>query len=62
MRLFNPRIDRWADHFVWRGCLIEGMSAIGRVTVQVLQMNNVLPATLRGLLIAEGLLPNADAD
>jgi HNH endonuclease len=37
--LFNPRLDRWDEHFVRRGVLIVGLSAIGRATVQLLKMN-----------------------
>lgn len=31
-RLFNPRIDVWADHFRWRGAELIGLTTIGRVT------------------------------
>jgi hypothetical protein len=34
--LFHPRRDRWADHFRMRAVRIEGVSARGRATVQVL--------------------------
>jgi hypothetical protein len=37
--LFNPREDRWADHFVTRGAVIKGTTPTGRATVQVLAMN-----------------------
>lgn len=37
--LFNPRRDRWDDHFVWVELRIEGISAIGRTTVRLLQLN-----------------------
>jgi hypothetical protein len=38
--LFNPRIDRWTDHFRWSGYFIEGLTAIGRATVFALDLNN----------------------
>jgi len=38
--LFHPRRDRWSDHFVFKGVLIGGISAIGRATVRVLAMND----------------------
>jgi hypothetical protein len=38
-RLFNPRVDVWDEHFVWHGVRIEGLTAIGRTTVDVLDMN-----------------------
>ena len=38
--LFHPRRQQWAEHFEWRGVLIVGRTAIGRVTVQVLNLNS----------------------
>ncbi len=29
-RLFNPRTDRWAEHFQWNGAELIGMTAMGR--------------------------------
>lgn len=34
--LFNPRTQRWDDHFARRGPLIMGQTATGRTTVRVL--------------------------
>lgn len=39
IRLFNPRIDRWEEHFRYLAPRIEGVSAIGRTTVWALEMN-----------------------
>ena len=39
-RLFHPRRDRWDEHFAWRGLYLVGRTAVGRVTVRVLQMNS----------------------
>ena len=39
IRLFNPRQDRWADHFRVEGGTIESLSAIGAVTVRLLRLN-----------------------
>ena len=36
VRFFNPRTDRWADHFVLVGSQIEGVTAIGAVTARIL--------------------------
>jgi hypothetical protein len=44
-QLFNPRRDRWSEHFEWDGLLILGLSAVGRTTVRLLQLN--APARLR---------------
>ena len=37
--LFNPRKQVWAEHFVFRGALIVGLTPVGRATVAVLDMN-----------------------
>ena len=37
--LFDPRHQPWEEHFGWNGCLLVGLSAIGRTTVRVLNMN-----------------------
>ena len=41
VRLFNPRIDIWNEHFAWAQefTLIIGLTPIGRVTVDELTMN-----------------------
>ncbi len=44
-RLFNPRHERWADHFAWDALRIIGLTAVGRTTVRVLELN--VPARLR---------------
>lgn len=49
--LFNPRTDRWIDHFREVNGTIEGMTAIGRATVRVLDMNNEDRVRLRRELI-----------
>jgi hypothetical protein len=49
--LFNPRLQRWSDHFEWSadGIQIVGLTMIGRATVIALQMNNptIVPARRR---------------
>jgi len=52
--LFHPRRDRWTEHFAWRGSRIEGLTAIGRVTVVVLGMNDARRLDLRAALLARG--------
>jgi hypothetical protein len=41
VRLFNPRCDRWADHFAWAedGVMVVGLTEIGRATIARLDMN-----------------------
>lgn len=40
--LFNPRQDRWDDHFAWSESFLEivGLTATGRATVIALNLNN----------------------
>jgi hypothetical protein len=40
--LFNPRLDRWSDHFIWSadGLRIIGVTMVGRATVSRLDMND----------------------
>lgn len=38
--LFHPRLQLWEDHFAWRGIRIAGITAIGRTTIRVLEMNS----------------------
>lgn len=56
-RLFHPRTDRWTDHFETIGGSIIGRTAIGRVTVQLLQMNVADRVSLRRLLTQEEIKP-----
>lgn len=38
--LFNPRIERWEEHFSWSGIRIEGKTDKGRATIAVLSLND----------------------
>lgn len=38
--LFHPRRDRWNTHFVWKESAIVGVTAVGRTTVAVLDLNS----------------------
>ncbi|MDZ7616614.1 MAG: HNH endonuclease [Patescibacteria group bacterium] len=46
---FDPRRQRWADHFLWddNGTKIQGKTPCGRATVVALQLNNVVAVTVR---------------
>jgi 5-methylcytosine-specific restriction endonuclease McrA len=37
--LFNPRAQKWSEHFRWRGPILDGKTAIGRATVETLRIN-----------------------
>jgi hypothetical protein len=38
--LFHPRRHAWRDHFQWQGVFIIPKTAVGRVTVDVLELNS----------------------
>ena len=40
VRFYNPRTDRWSEHFQLKGILIEFVTEIGEATVRILQMNH----------------------
>jgi hypothetical protein len=56
-RLFNPRLDRWEDHFRWRGPLLHGSTEIGRATIEVLAINAPERILARQLAIEAALFP-----
>ena len=49
--LFNPRVDRWDDHFRLDGKVIAGLTARGRTTVFLLDMNEADRVQLRSRFI-----------
>lgn len=56
-RLFHPRRDDWPTHFAWFGPTLLGRTAIGRVTVAVLDINQPDRLAVRHSLIGEGVFP-----
>ncbi len=40
IRFYNPRIDRWREHFRLHGVIIEPLTEIGEATIRILQMNH----------------------
>jgi hypothetical protein len=55
--LFNPRRHKWSRHFRWQGSSLVGRTAIGRVTVALLNINDPFRVELREELIEEGVFP-----
>ena len=55
VRLFNPRRHKWDHHFRYDGPILIGKTAIGRVTITVLCMNDDVVVALRQELIEQGL-------
>jgi hypothetical protein len=57
--LFHPRQQRWEEHFAWSEdyLRITGLTAIGRATVEALQLNREGLVNLRRVLYAVGEHP-----
>lgn len=55
--LFHPRRHKWARHFRWQGPTLLAKSAVGRVTIMVLALNDPALVEVRSELIAEGVFP-----
>jgi hypothetical protein len=56
-RLFHPRRDAWTAHFSRTGAELNGLSAVGRATLQVLNINDAERVEHRRLLMALGEYP-----
>ena len=51
---FNPRTQKWSDHFQLDGAAISPLTASGRVTVEILQFNQLERLQERERLIWAG--------
>jgi HNH endonuclease len=62
LRLFNPRRQKWADHFTWSkdGTHILGRTPCGLATVIAMQLNNVIAVMVRSEWVAAGWHPPAE--
>lgn len=62
VRLYNPRIDNWNEHFQWNETETEmiGKTPVGRVTIELLQVNRQSNINQRELLRLVGLHPPND--
>jgi hypothetical protein len=62
VRIYNPRRQRWSEHFRWLqdGLLIEGLSPAGRATVDALELNRLERIESRQWWIAAGWHPPED--
>jgi hypothetical protein len=62
IRLWNPRRDRWPDHFCWSedGTEIIGLTPRGRATVAALQLNRPELVAARSLRVQAGWWPPQD--
>lgn len=55
--LFNPRTQKWNDHFEIRGGQIMPFTAIGRVTERILRLNLPARVEVREMLAEMGDYP-----
>jgi hypothetical protein len=57
--LFNPRNQKWKDHFTWNldGIEIIGVTACGRATIDALKLNNNLAIIVRKNWVQAGWHP-----
>lgn len=57
--LYNPRAQRWSDHFQWSddGTQIIGLTPIGRTSVKALQLNNEFIVAARRFWVQAGWHP-----
>ncbi len=57
--LFHPRRNRWEDHFEWNetATCVVGKTAVGRATVETLQINHSDWVEPRKILFEAGLHP-----
>lgn len=60
-RFFNPRADRWSEHFRLVGNVIRPRSLIGEVTARILLFNHTDQLLERAGLISVGRYPHAAA-
>jgi HNH endonuclease len=61
VRFFNPRTDRWAEHFLLDGMTIVPLSDLGEVTARILDFNNSDRLLERQTIQAVGRYPSAAA-
>ncbi|MBV7332064.1 HNH endonuclease [Chloroflexi bacterium TSY] len=61
-KLFNPRLDDWAEHFIWstNGTEIVGLTPTGRATITLLQLNRPRIVNIRLADVAVGRHPPPD--
>lgn len=55
-RLFHPRRDDWNEHFQWYGAELRAITAVGRVTIDLLRINMECRVAFRRELMDEGVM------
>ncbi len=57
VRLFHPLRQVWSEHFRFKGYQIEGLTPVGRATVDALNLNHARRQRIREVEAAFGLYP-----
>jgi hypothetical protein len=57
VRLFNPRTDRWQNHFRLDGAILEPLTAAAEATARLLRLNAAERVTERNVLQRLGRYP-----
>lgn len=60
-RFFNPRTDRWAEHFLLEHAVIRPLTTVGEVTAHILEFNNSARLHEREEMIRFGKYPSQAA-
>ena len=60
--LFNPRQQKWYEHFIWSGDGTEiiGLTACGRATIIALRLNNSISVTVLRNWVKAGWHPPSE--
>ncbi len=45
--LYNPRAQKWVEHFLWDNEVIKGLTPVGRATILALKLNRALIVAIR---------------
>lgn len=61
VRFFNPRSDRWSEHFLLNGVVIEPRTPIGAATERILRFNDRDRLLERAALLRIGRYPPEEA-
>jgi hypothetical protein len=59
--LFNPRVQRWSEHFRWDGHRVVALTPTGRATVATLELNHHRRMLIRQAEELFALFPPDDA-
>lgn len=60
-RFFNPRADRWEEHFQLQGAMIQPLTVTGEATARILRFNHSEQLLERQALVVSGRYPRKAA-